>query len=54
MYDVASTSSIERGSPLDRHLRDIVTACQHRMVHTRVYGPAGRLILGMPSGDPTV
>jgi alkylation response protein AidB-like acyl-CoA dehydrogenase len=54
MYDAATTSSIERGSPLDRQLRDVATACQHRMVHTRVYAPAGRLLLGMDSGDPTV
>jgi alkylation response protein AidB-like acyl-CoA dehydrogenase len=54
MYDVASTTSIARGSTLDRQLRDIATACQHRMVHTRVYAPAGRLLLGMDSGDPTV
>ena len=54
MYDVATTSSIERGSPLDRQLRDIATACQHRIVHTRVYAAAGRLLLGMDSGDVTV
>ena len=54
MYDVATTSSIERGSPLDRQLRDIATACQHRIVHTRVYTAAGRLLLGMDSGDVTV
>jgi hypothetical protein len=54
MFDVASTSAIERGSPLDRSLRDIATACQHRVVHTRVYAPAGRLLLGLRSDDPTV
>src|SRR4051794_7006469 len=54
MFDVASTSAIERGSPLDRTLRDIATACQHRVVHTRVYAPAGRLLLGLRSEDPTV
>ena len=54
MFDVATTSSIGRGSSLDRQLRDIVTACQHRIVHTRVYAPAGRLILGLDSGDATV
>jgi alkylation response protein AidB-like acyl-CoA dehydrogenase len=54
MYDLAASSSIYRGAPLDRHLRDIHTACQHRMVHTRVYGPAGRLLLGLDSGDPLV
>jgi len=54
MYDIASTSAIQRGSPLDRLAADIATACQHRMVHTRVYGPAGRLLLDMDSGDPAV
>jgi Acyl-CoA dehydrogenase, C-terminal domain len=54
MFDIASTSAIERGGVLDRLLRDIATACQHRIVHTRVYAPAGRLLLGLPSGDPTV
>ena len=54
MFDIASTSAIERGSTLDHLLRDIATACQHRIVHTRVYAPAGRLLLGLHSGDPTV
>jgi alkylation response protein AidB-like acyl-CoA dehydrogenase len=54
MFDVASTSAIQRGGPLDRLHRDIATACQHRVVHTRVYAPAGRLLLGLDSGDPTV
>jgi alkylation response protein AidB-like acyl-CoA dehydrogenase len=54
MYDTASTSSIPRGSTLDRQLRDITTACQHRVVHPRVYAPAGRLFFGMESGDPMI
>lgn len=54
MYDLAASSAIYRGAPLDRQVRDILTACQHRMVHTRVYGPGGRLLLGLDSGDPLV
>jgi alkylation response protein AidB-like acyl-CoA dehydrogenase len=54
MYDVASTSSIFRGNPLERLMRDILTACQHRMIHPKIYRPAGRMLLGMESGDPLV
>jgi hypothetical protein len=54
MYDIAATSSIFRGNPLDRLMRDILTACQHRMVHPKIYRPAGRMLLGMESGDPLV
>jgi len=54
LYDVASTSSIFRGNPLDRLMRDVLTACQHRMVHPKIYRPAGRMLLGMESGDPLV
>ena len=51
LYDIASTSSIFRGSPLDRNMRDIATACQHYVVHLRMYRPAGRLLLGMESEE---
>jgi hypothetical protein len=54
MYDTASGSAIYRDSPLDRQMRDILTACQHRMVHPRLYRPGGRLLLGLDSGDPMV
>jgi alkylation response protein AidB-like acyl-CoA dehydrogenase len=47
LYDTAATSSIFRSNPLDRNLRDIVTACQHRVVHLKMYRPAGRLLLGL-------
>lgn len=47
LYDVAASSSIFRVNPLDRNLRDIVTACQHRVVHIRMYRPAGRLLFGL-------
>jgi alkylation response protein AidB-like acyl-CoA dehydrogenase len=54
MYDTASGSAIYRDNPLDRQMRDILTACQHRMVHPRLYRPGGRLLLGLDSGDPMV
>ncbi|HTT76050.1 MAG TPA: acyl-CoA dehydrogenase family protein [Candidatus Binataceae bacterium] len=47
LYDTASTSSIFRSGKLDRDMRDIFTACQHRVVHLRMYRPAGRLLMGL-------
>lgn len=52
MYDTAATSAIYKPNPLDRHMRDIVTACQHRVVHPKMYRYAGRLLLGLEPGDP--
>jgi indole-3-acetate monooxygenase len=47
LYDTAATSAIFQTSPLDRTMRDIFTACQHRVVHLKMYRPAGRLLLGL-------
>ena len=52
LYDTAATSSIFRSSRLDRDLRDILTACQHRVVHLKMYRPAGRLLLGLDPEEP--
>ncbi len=52
MYDLAATSAIYRSNPLDRLMRDILTACQHGIVHPKMYRPAGRMLLGMEAGDP--
>jgi len=52
MYDLAATSAIYRSHPLDRLMRDITTACQHGVVHPKMYRPAGRMLLGLESGDP--
>lgn len=54
MYDTASASAIYRSNPLDRLMRDMLTGAQHRMVHPKLYRPAGRLLLGLDSGDPLV
>jgi alkylation response protein AidB-like acyl-CoA dehydrogenase len=52
MYDLAATTAIHQGGLLDRQMRDIITACQHRVVQQKMYRPAGRLLLGLESGDP--
>jgi indole-3-acetate monooxygenase len=52
MYDLAATSAIYRTNRLDRITRDILTACQHGIVHPKMYRPAGRMLLGLHAGDP--
>ena len=52
LADASSTSSIFYGGPIERAQRDIVTACQHRMVHPKVYLPGGRVLLGSSAADP--
>ena len=52
LYDTASTSSIFRSGRLDRDMRDIMTACQHRVVHLRMYRPAGRLLMDLDPDEP--
>jgi indole-3-acetate monooxygenase len=52
LYDLAATSSIFRTSRLERDMRDIITACQHRVVHLKMYRPAGRLLLGLDPEEP--
>lgn len=51
LYDTAATSSIFRTGRLDRDMRDILTACQHYVVHLKMYRPAGRLLLGLESEE---
>jgi indole-3-acetate monooxygenase len=52
LYDAATSSSIFRSGRLDRDMRDIITACQHRVVHLRMYRPAGRLLMGLDPEEP--
>jgi len=52
LYDLAATSSIFKASRLERDMRDILTACQHRVVHPKMYRPAGRLLLGLEPDEP--
>jgi len=50
----ATTAAIKRGSPIDRALRDIVTASQHIVVNDRTYGLIGRVLLGKPANSPMI
>jgi indole-3-acetate monooxygenase len=52
LYDLAATSAIFRSHPLERYMRDIMTACQHRVVHPRMYRPGGRMLLGLDPDEP--
>jgi indole-3-acetate monooxygenase len=52
LYDLAATSSIFRKNRLERDMRDILTACQHRVVHLKMYRPAGRMLLGLNPDEP--
>jgi alkylation response protein AidB-like acyl-CoA dehydrogenase len=52
LYDLAATSAIFRSHPLERFARDIMTACQHRVVHPRMYRPGGRMLLGLDPDEP--
>lgn len=52
MYDTASTNSIYRKHPLDRQMRDILTACQHRVLQSNVCRPGGRMLLGLDPNAP--
>lgn len=52
LYDLAATSAIFRTSQLERNMRDILTACQHRVVHVKMYRPAGRMLLGLDPDEP--
>ncbi|MGI9327126.1 MAG: acyl-CoA dehydrogenase family protein [Pseudomonadales bacterium] len=51
IYDTIGGNAIyARKSPLDRHLRDINTACQHMVAQTRNMEGVGSLLLG---GEPS-
>jgi len=52
LYDLAATSAIFRKNRLERDMRDILTACQHRVVHLKMYRPAGRMLLGLNADEP--
>jgi alkylation response protein AidB-like acyl-CoA dehydrogenase len=53
MVELTATNAVVRNSVIDRSLRDVTTACQHRQVHPRLYATAGRIFLGLEAGDPS-
>ena len=47
IYKAAGGAAVYRKGPLDRCLRDILTANQHAIATARTYEMAGRLLLGL-------
>jgi alkylation response protein AidB-like acyl-CoA dehydrogenase len=47
VYKAAGGSAVYQKGPLDRCLRDVLTANQHVVATTRTYEMAGRLLLGL-------
>jgi len=54
MYDTIGGAAVYEKSPFDRHLRDMITACQHIMGQVKSLEPCGALMLGVNSGPPTI
>jgi hypothetical protein len=54
MYNVGGASAIYTTSRLDRCLRDVHTAAAHVWVAPDNYELAGRLLLGLDPGSPTI
>ena len=54
MYSVGGASAIYAESRLDRCLRDAHTAAAHVWVAPDTYELAGRLLLGLDPGSPTI
>jgi len=54
LYEEVGSQSVYRACPLDRHLRDLVTICQHIMGQTRMLEMAGGMWLGQPSPLPVL
>jgi alkylation response protein AidB-like acyl-CoA dehydrogenase len=48
-FRLGGASAIYETSPLQRRMRDIHTVAQHAAVHQRIYGGAGKLLLGNSS-----
>jgi alkylation response protein AidB-like acyl-CoA dehydrogenase len=52
MYELASSSSLYRGNPLERIFRDGMAALQHANHSAPFLEAAGRVRLGLPDGMP--
>ena len=48
VYEAVGTSGVYSSSPLDRHLRDVVTMAQHILAQPRILVDAGRVLVGLP------
>jgi hypothetical protein len=47
VYEALGTTGVYRRSPLDRHLRDVITMAQHIVSQTKTYAAASRRFLGL-------
>lgn len=50
MYDTVGGAAVYAKSPFDRHLRDMITGCQHIMGQAKSLEPCGALMLGADFG----
>jgi alkylation response protein AidB-like acyl-CoA dehydrogenase len=49
IYDVIGGAAIYAKNPFDRHVRDMLTGCQHIVAQAKTIEPAGALLLGEQS-----
>ncbi|WP_169317133.1 acyl-CoA dehydrogenase family protein [Actinacidiphila oryziradicis] len=54
MYELGSSTALYESSRLGRLFRDGHAAAQHAILSTANYELAGRTVIGIPSGDPTL
>ena len=55
LYDAIGGQAVyTRKSPLDRHVRDMQTACQHVVAQTKSLEGVGSLLLGGDGAHPMV
>src|SRR6202045_977007 len=52
MYEIASSSALSRGNPIERYFRDGMAALQHANQSTQFLEAAGRVRLGLDPGLP--
>lgn len=52
LFDLVTTSAVYRPSPLDRHLRDLYTMCQHATVQDQILQSSGAVLLGGTPRNP--
>jgi alkylation response protein AidB-like acyl-CoA dehydrogenase len=53
VFHAAGTAAIQRSNPLDRCMRDVLTANQHLVATPRAYQTSGAMLLGYDPNDPS-
>ncbi|WP_159074370.1 acyl-CoA dehydrogenase family protein [Streptomyces dioscori] len=54
MYELGSSSAVYESSRLGKLFRDGLVAAQHAVLSAPQYEVAGRTVMGIPAGDPTL